>query len=80
MHFRLGLPIREALRQLSLRYLHVRHGKTGVLDYVFERYLAEAEPKGIDFLEWVESDAYDPDASRRTSAPSGGARCSPRGC
>jgi hypothetical protein len=38
----------------------VRHGKTGVLDYVFARYLAEAEPKGIGFLEWVDSDAYDP--------------------
>jgi protein tyrosine/serine phosphatase len=60
MHFRKGLPIREALRQLSFRFLHVRHGKTGVLDYMLERYLEEAEPKGIDFLEWVESDAYDP--------------------
>ncbi len=60
-HFREGLPIREALEQLSFRFLHVRHGKTGVLDYVFARYLLEAEPKGIDFLEWVESDAYDPD-------------------
>ncbi len=59
-HFRLGLTIREAVRQLSFRYLHVRHGKTGVLDYVFERYLLEAEPKGISFLDWVESDAYDP--------------------
>jgi protein tyrosine/serine phosphatase len=60
MHFRKGLPIREALRQLSFRFLHVRQGKTGVLDYMLERYLEEAEPKGIDFLEWVESDAYDP--------------------
>ena len=60
MHFRKGLPIPEALRQLSFRFLHVRHGKTGVLDYMLERYLEEAEPKGLDFLEWVESDAYDP--------------------
>jgi protein tyrosine/serine phosphatase len=60
MHFRKGLPIREALRQLSFRFLHVRHGKTGVLDYMLERYLEEAEPKGVDFLEWVESEAYDP--------------------
>ena len=59
-HFRLGMSIRDAVQQLSFRYLHVRHGKTGVLDYVFERYLAEAEPKGISFLDWVESDAYDP--------------------
>jgi protein tyrosine/serine phosphatase len=60
MHFRQGKTIREALDQLSLRYLHVKQGKTGVLDYVFERYLAEGEPAGMSFLEWVESPAYDP--------------------
>ncbi len=60
MHFRRGLPIREALEQLSMRYLHIRHGKTGVLDYTFERYLAEGEPAGMSFLEWVESPMYDP--------------------
>lgn len=59
MHFRKGVPIREALEQLSLKYLHVKHGKTGVLDYTFERYLAEGEPKGQTFLEWVDSPAYD---------------------
>jgi protein tyrosine/serine phosphatase len=60
-HFRLGQPIGEAIAQLSLRYGHVKQGKTGVLDYVFERYLTEGEPKGMSFLEWVESPAYDPD-------------------
>ncbi|MES2342217.1 MAG: sulfur transferase domain-containing protein [Pseudomonadota bacterium] len=59
MHFRQGKPIAEALEQLSLKYLHVKHGKTGVLDYTFERYLAEGEPKGQTFLEWVDSPAYD---------------------
>jgi protein tyrosine/serine phosphatase len=60
MHFRQGKTIREAVDQLHLRYLHVKHGKTGVLDYVFERYLAQGEPAGMSFLEWVESPAYDP--------------------
>jgi hypothetical protein len=60
MHFRKGLPIREAMEQLSLKYLHVKQGKTGVLDYVFERYLAQGEPAGMAFLEWVESPMYDP--------------------
>jgi protein tyrosine/serine phosphatase len=59
MHFRKGLPIRQALDQLHIRYLHVKQGKTGVLDYTFERYLSEGEPKGQSFLEWVDSDAYD---------------------
>jgi len=60
MHFRKGKTIREALDQLHLRYLHVKQGKTGVLDYTFERYLAEGEPAGLSFLEWVESPMYDP--------------------
>jgi protein tyrosine/serine phosphatase len=59
LHFRKGVPIREALEQLSLKYLHVKHGKTGVLDYTFERYLTEGEPAGLTFLEWVDSPAYD---------------------
>jgi protein tyrosine/serine phosphatase len=61
-HYRLGLPIREAMKELSLRYLHARAGKTGVLDYVFERYLTEGEPNGQSFTEWVDSPAYEPDA------------------
>ena len=60
MHFRRGQPIREALKQLSPRYLHTRAGKPGVLDYIFERYFSEAEPKGISFFDWTQSDAYDP--------------------
>jgi protein tyrosine/serine phosphatase len=60
MHFRKGRTIREAMDQLHLRYLHVRQGKTGVLDYTFERYLDEGEPAGLSFLEWVQSPMYDP--------------------
>jgi len=59
-HFRQGQSIREALSQLSPRYLHVRAGLTGVLDYIFERYLADGEPNGQSFVDWVQSDAYDP--------------------
>jgi protein tyrosine/serine phosphatase len=60
MHFRKGRTIREAMDQLHLRYLHVRQGKTGVLDYTFERYLEQGEPAGMSFLEWVESPMFDP--------------------
>lgn len=59
MHFRQGVGVEEALRQLSLRYGHVRQGKTGVLDYFFARYLAEGAPAGLTLLAWVEG-AYDP--------------------
>ena len=59
-HFRLGQPIRQAMGQLSLRYLHVRHGYTGVLDRVFELYLARGEPAGLSFVDWIASPDYDP--------------------
>lgn len=59
MHFHEGQSIRQALGQLSPRYLHVRAGLTGVLDFLFETYLAEGESAGLSFAEWVESEAYD---------------------
>jgi protein tyrosine/serine phosphatase len=59
-HFRLGQPIEEAVSHLSLRYLHMEAGKTGVLDYTFHRYLADAAPKGLTFEEWVQTPDYDP--------------------
>ena len=58
-HFRLGLPIVEAARQLSFRYGHIRHGETGVLDYVFQRYLEEAARSGESFESWVSRPGYD---------------------
>ena len=61
-HLHLGLPLREALRELSFRTLHVKAGKTGVLDYTFARYLAEGEPRGETFVQWVERPDYDPAA------------------
>lgn len=66
MHFRKGRTIREAMDQLGFRYLHVKQGKTGVLDYTFERYLQEGEPAGLSFLEWVRSPAYDPKGMKAT--------------
>ncbi|MFI4976733.1 MAG: tyrosine-protein phosphatase [Caulobacterales bacterium] len=65
LHFRRGLPIGQAVEQLHPRYLHVKAGLTGVLDRVFELYLAQAEPKGISFLDWTQSPAYDPDRINR---------------
>lgn len=65
MHFREGRPIEEAKGQLSLRYGHIRQAETGVLDYFFERYLADNARHPMPFLVWVET-AYDPDEVKRT--------------
>jgi protein tyrosine/serine phosphatase len=58
-HFRNGQPVEQALEQLSSKYLHIRHGKTGVLDYFFETYLREGKPAELSFEQWVEK-GYDP--------------------
>jgi protein tyrosine/serine phosphatase len=57
-HFKMGLPIREAMEQLSLKYLHVKQGKTGMLDFFFETYLEETKQSGKSFIDWVNED-YD---------------------
>jgi protein tyrosine/serine phosphatase len=56
-----GVPLRQAMDHLSLRYGHIRQAKTGVIDYFFERYLKETEGNSKTLLEWVEQD-YDPKA------------------
>ncbi len=61
MHFRQNLPIREAKEQLSFKYLHIRAGKTGILDFIFDRYLETGEPKGLSFSDWVVT-TYDREA------------------
>ncbi len=58
-HFKMGQPISEAIEQLSLKYLHVKQGKTGMLDFFFQDYLTYAENHDIPFMEWVET-VYDP--------------------
>jgi len=63
-HFRRGQPIEKALEQLSGKYLHIRHGKTGVLDFFFEAYLREGKPAGLSFTQWVEK-GYDPAELKR---------------
>jgi protein tyrosine/serine phosphatase len=55
-------PFAEAKAQLSGKYLHIKHGKTGVLDAFLEAYetFNAGRPAGSwkSFLEWV-ADDYD---------------------
>jgi protein tyrosine/serine phosphatase len=52
-----------ALKQLSLRFGHIRQARTGILDAFFLRYQREAEGRK-PFLDWVRQD-YDEAALRR---------------
>lgn len=71
LFFREKRPLDEALKQLSLRYGHVKQGKTGVIDAAFERYLDHARANAISlsdvdaFLTWIDSPDYDPAAIKR---------------
>ena len=41
MILRRAMPVKKAMEQLSGRFLHVKSGKTGMLDAFFESYLEE---------------------------------------
>jgi protein tyrosine phosphatase (PTP) superfamily phosphohydrolase (DUF442 family) len=69
LHYR-GVPMEEAVKQLSLRYGHIRQADTGVLDAFFERYMADTKERPMPFFEWVET-VYDPDELKRTFRASG---------
>lgn len=58
LHFQEGLPIEDARKALSLRYGHIRQADTGVLDYFFERYLADNAKNPMPFVTWLET-VYD---------------------
>jgi len=53
-----GRPVAEAMDQMSLRFGHLRHSRTGVLDAVLLRYEEEAEGRQA-FPVWIAT-AYDP--------------------
>jgi len=52
-----GGTTRDAMRQLSLRYGHIKQAKTGILDLFFATYAREAEGRK-NFLDWLRDD-YD---------------------
>jgi len=66
-------PLDDAMKQLSLRYGHVRSGKTGVLDHFVDTYREVAKRDGVTpnrghFLAWVTTE-YDRDAVKASFQP-----------
>lgn len=62
-------PLDEAVRQLGLKYGHVRQAKTGILDHFYDLYAAHAATLGRpptvdDFYAWVD-ERYDPPAMKQ---------------
>ncbi len=48
-------PPEQAIRELSLRYGHIKQARTGVLTAVVQAYIRHASLKPVDFLKWVET-------------------------
>lgn len=58
-HVHLGVPMTEAIKQLSLRFGHIKQANTGIIDYFFQRYIADNAKSPIAFYDWVDT-VYDP--------------------
>jgi protein tyrosine phosphatase (PTP) superfamily phosphohydrolase (DUF442 family) len=59
LHFVEKVPIEQAKRQLATRFGHFRSADTGILDFVFERYLRDSARTPMSFMDWVDT-MYDP--------------------
>lgn len=44
-----------AIKQLSLKYGHIKQAKTGMLDYFFALYKSAYDETQIDFFDWVDN-------------------------
>jgi|SRR5271165_1983200 len=64
LYMKEGRPMQEAVKQLSLKFGHFKQSETGVLDYLFARYMAESTAEPMSFFEWLET-RYDPDEIKR---------------
>lgn len=55
-----GVPAREAMAQLGLRYLHRNDTKTGILDHMLRAYATDGEDRGTSLRDWLANE-YDRD-------------------
>jgi protein tyrosine/serine phosphatase len=62
-----GQPVKEALAQLSFRFLHIRRTATGILDHFFDVYVARNAQSPIGIEAWIKTE-YDPEALTQSFA------------
>lgn len=74
LFFHEGVSLDKALDHLTFKYGHVKQAKTGIIDVVFERYMAYARENNIPLndadalIDWASKD-YDPAALKREFRP-----------
>lgn len=73
MIFRVGEPVSVAAQQLSKKYLHMKEGKTGLLDAFFEAYIEAEKATGIGFEDWLTTE-YDREKLKADFLDSGRAK------
>jgi protein tyrosine/serine phosphatase len=57
---RTDAPVAEAKKHLSLRYLHFRNSRAGVLDFMLDAYARDTAQTPVAFRDWIHT-AYDPE-------------------
>lgn len=62
-----GATVAEARRQLSFRFLHLKSGRTGVLDHILDLYEARLAEGPIGIEDWIATE-YDPAAVAESHA------------
>ncbi|MCA0922001.1 tyrosine-protein phosphatase [Pseudooceanicola nanhaiensis] len=58
-----GVPVEQARRMLSVKYVHFRWTKTGVLDHILDLYATRNAEAPIGFEEWIATE-YDQEAAQ----------------
>jgi len=51
-------PMAEARKMMSIRFVHLKWSKTGILDYILDMYEERNAKKAIGFRDWIASE-YD---------------------
>ncbi len=59
-----GRPVSEARKMLSLRYIHIKSSRTGVLDYILDLYEARNAQEPIGFEDWVATEYENEEVQR----------------
>ena len=48
-----GYSVKQTRDQFSIKYLHLKFTKTGLLDFLMDTYEREGESKGIKLRDWI---------------------------
>ena len=54
--YKINYQVVEAAKQLSLKHLHIKYAKTGILDYLFETALKNGKNSPSEFIKWIDTE------------------------